>query len=53
MGVFLDIQGAFDNVSTESIVKGMKDKDIDPTIISVFTSNSTPRKQKLIVCIMK
>ena len=28
--VFLDIQGAFDNVTTEGMVKGMEDKNFDP-----------------------
>ena len=33
IGVFLDIQGAFDNVRPASIIKGMRDKGIDPKIV--------------------
>ena len=29
MGVFLDIQGAFDNISTNSIVNSLRERDID------------------------
>lgn len=36
MGVFLDIQGAFDNILTESIVKGMRAKNIDNAIINWY-----------------
>jgi ribonuclease HI len=38
IGVFLDIQGAFDNVKTESIIEGMKAKNIDRKIISWYGS---------------
>jgi ribonuclease HI len=36
LGVFLDIQGAFDNVKPSSIVQGMKDKGIDSSIIKWY-----------------
>ena len=36
LGVFLDIQGAFDNIMTTSIIKGMEGKNIDNTIITWY-----------------
>jgi len=36
LGVFLDIQGAFDNVKPESILKGMEKKGIEPKIIQWY-----------------
>jgi hypothetical protein len=34
--VFLDIKGAFDNVKTTSIIRGMESKDISPEIIAWY-----------------
>ena len=36
LGVFLDIQGAFDNVRPESIIKGMMEKDFPSTLINWY-----------------
>ncbi len=36
IGVFLDIQGAFDNVKAESIIQGMKTKGFDRKIVNWF-----------------
>ncbi len=36
LGVFLDIQGAFDNVKPQSIIKGMEAKGIDKPIITWY-----------------
>ena len=36
LGVFLDIQGAFDNVKPESIVEGMRTKNIDSAMIKWY-----------------
>jgi len=36
LGVFLDIQGAFDNVRPESIIQGMKDKGIGKHLIDWY-----------------
>ena len=36
LGVFLDIQGAFDNIKTETIIDGMKRKEIDSEIIEWY-----------------
>ena len=36
LGVFLDIQGAFDNVKPASIIRGMKDKDLPKEMIKWY-----------------
>ncbi len=34
LGVFLDIQEAFDNVSIDAVIKGMQDKDFPEVFIN-------------------
>ncbi len=34
LGVFLDIQGAFDNVSIFAVIKGMQDKNFPEVLIN-------------------
>jgi ribonuclease HI len=36
LGVFLDIQGAFDNVNADSVIRGMKAKGFDRKIVNWF-----------------
>ncbi len=38
LGVFLDIQGAFDNMSIDAIIKGMKDKNLPNIFINWYRS---------------
>ncbi len=38
LGVFLDIQGAFDNVSIDTVIKGMKDKNLPNIFINWYRS---------------
>ncbi len=44
LGVFLDIQGAFDNVQPESIIQGMRDKDIEEHFIRWYEHYLRNRK---------
>ena len=34
LGSFLDVKGAFDNLTIKSIIKGLKKKGVDPNIIA-------------------
>ena len=36
LGVYLDIQGAFDNVTTDAMIKGMRKKKVDENIIKWY-----------------
>ncbi len=38
LGVFLDIQGAFDNVSIDAVIKGMKNKNLPNIFINWYSS---------------
>ena len=38
LGVFLDIQGAFDNVSVDTVIKGMQDKNFPEVFINWYRS---------------
>ncbi len=38
LGVFLDIQGAFDNVSVDAVIKGMQDKNFPEVFINWYLS---------------
>ncbi len=38
LGVFLDIKGAFDNVSIDAVIKGMQDKDFPEIFINWYRS---------------
>ena len=38
LGVFLDIQGAFDNVSIDAVIKGMQDKNFPEIFINWYRS---------------
>ncbi len=38
LGVFLDIQGAFDNVSVDAVIKGMQEKNFPEIFINWYRS---------------
>ena len=56
LGIFLDIQGAFDNVSTPSIINGLIKRKIDPKIIewySHYLRTRTIQAEYKHICIKK
>ncbi len=38
LGAFVDIQGAFDNVSIDLVIRGMREKNLSETFIKWYSS---------------
>ena len=47
LGVFLDVEGAFDKISFQAIQKGLINKDIPPKTINWIMNMTTTRKLKI------